>query len=235
MDEALYLAHIGAAPGASLAELHERHLLRVPFENLDIHRGVPIVLDEQAFLAKIVGRGRGGGCYELNGAFAWLLRRLGHRVTLLSAEVAREGGWGAPFGHLALRVDGERAWLADVGFGDAFLRPLPLDGEAVLQGGRRFEVAEREGYRVVLRDGGPLYRFKLEPHVLADFEGGCRFHQTSSLSPFTKGRLWSLMRRDGRVTLTEDRLIETRGTVRTETPIADFEARLAQYVHCFKQ
>jgi len=232
MDPALYLAHIGAAPGASLAELHERHLLRVPFENLDIHRGVPIALDEEAFLEKIVGCGRGGFCYELNGAFAWLLRRLGHRVTLLSAEVKREGGWGMPFGHLALRVDLDRAWLADVGFGDAFLLPLPLDGEAVLQGGRRFEVAERDGYRVVLRDGAPLYRFTLEPHALAEFEEGCRFHQTSPLSPFTKGRLWSLMRPDGRITLTEDRLIETRGAARTETPISDFEVAFAALRGC---
>jgi len=48
-------------------------MMAVPFENLDIHRGVPIVLSVPAFYEKIVTKRRGGYCYELNGLFAWLL------------------------------------------------------------------------------------------------------------------------------------------------------------------
>jgi N-hydroxyarylamine O-acetyltransferase len=55
---------------ANLLELHRTHLLNVPFENLDIHLGRPIVLDEEKIIHKIVERRRGGFCYELNGAFA---------------------------------------------------------------------------------------------------------------------------------------------------------------------
>jgi N-hydroxyarylamine O-acetyltransferase len=71
-----------------LQDVHEAHMLAVPFENLSIHYGERIYLDEEWIYDKIVRRHRGGFCYELNGLFARLLRRLGFAVTLLSAEVA---------------------------------------------------------------------------------------------------------------------------------------------------
>ena len=66
----------------TLQALHRVHLFAVPFENLDIHLGRKIVCDEARFLHKIVNQRRGGFCYELNGAFAALLRALGFQVTL---------------------------------------------------------------------------------------------------------------------------------------------------------
>ena len=48
----------------ALALLHRAHLERVPFENLDIHLGVPIELDEVAFAEKVALRSRGGFCYS---------------------------------------------------------------------------------------------------------------------------------------------------------------------------
>ena len=77
MDEDVvdrYLHRLGADRTTALADLHERHLRTIPFENLSVHLGEPIVLDEDAFVAKVVDRHRGGFCYELNGAFAALLR-----------------------------------------------------------------------------------------------------------------------------------------------------------------
>src|SRR2546427_7197223 len=80
-----------------LRRLHVRHLLSVPFENLDIHLGRPIILDQELFYNKIVRDRRGGYCYELNGCFAWLLRELGFRVSMLSARVAgKNGGFWSP-------------------------------------------------------------------------------------------------------------------------------------------
>src|SRR6202165_5245282 len=110
-----------------LRSLHRAHLFTVPFENLDIHLGREIVCDESRILRKIVNEKRAGFCYELNGAFAALLRAIGFRVTLLSCRVARQdGSYGPEFDHLTLRVDLEEPWLADVGFGDCFLEPLRL-------------------------------------------------------------------------------------------------------------
>src|SRR6266568_9004959 len=91
-----YLKRMGYAgplkPNSNLLRnLHRAHLFAVPFENLDISFGLKIICDEDAFLRKIIERHR-GFCYELNGAFAALLRALGFRVTLLSARVPREDG-----------------------------------------------------------------------------------------------------------------------------------------------
>ena len=43
----------------TLRAMHRAHLLSVPFENLDIHLGLPIVLDEARLFDKIVTRRRG--------------------------------------------------------------------------------------------------------------------------------------------------------------------------------
>src|SRR6266536_3928843 len=120
-----------AAPAPeTLQAIQRAHMLAVPFENLDIHLGRKIVCDEARFLHKIVTEHRGGFCYELNGAFATLLRALGFQVTLLSARVPRaDGSDGPEFDHLTLRVDLEEPWLADVGFGELFLEPLRLESD----------------------------------------------------------------------------------------------------------
>ena len=229
MERDEYLERIGCAPGTPppLADLHERHLLAVPFENLDIHAGRTIVLEEQALLDKIVRRRRGGFCYELNGVFAWLLRQLGMRVSLLAAQGAQGDGWGIPFDHMTLRVDLERSWVADVGFGSgAFRYPLPLDGETVRQMGRRFRVRRDDEWHYVEADEKPIYRFTLQAYELADFTPGCDYHQTSPESPFPQRRMCSIALPGGRLTLTEDKLIETRKGERVEAPVEDFESVL---------
>lgn len=129
-----------------LRELHLRHLQAVPFENLSIHLGEEIVLEEKRLLDKVVGAGRGGFCYELNGLFGALLAALGFDVALLSARVYGDGGrLGIPYDHLALwvrTVDGS-VWLADVGFGTHSHNPLAFEerGEQADPGGE-FRIAE---------------------------------------------------------------------------------------------
>jgi len=137
VDVAAYLHRIHyrgpLAPTAeTLRALHLAHHLAVPFENLDIHLGQPIILDEARFYDKIVRRRRGGFCYELNGLFAALLRELGFDVTTLSARVidTQPGMIGPEFDHLVLLVQLEERWLADVGFGDSFRETAPSPGRA---------------------------------------------------------------------------------------------------------
>src|SRR5512146_954327 len=89
----------------TLRQLHRAHLYSVPFENLDIHLGRPIRLEEEALFVKIVTARRGGFCYELNGLFSRLLTGLGYQVTLLNARgVHEDGSYSIDFDHLALQV-----------------------------------------------------------------------------------------------------------------------------------
>jgi N-hydroxyarylamine O-acetyltransferase len=202
--------HGALAPTAAvLHELQVAHLLTVPFENLSIHSSQPIVLDDEALFTKIVERRRGGFCYECNGLFAALLRALGFDVTMLSAEVANAaGGFSQPFDHMTLMVKLQQRWLVDVGFGDSFLEPLLLDeGSEQVQGERGYRLVPDGNYLVLSqRDKGewkPLYRFTSQPYHYEDFAVMCRYHQTSSQSHFTQGRICSRATDDGgRITLT---------------------------------
>jgi N-hydroxyarylamine O-acetyltransferase len=216
-----YLERIGyqgslAPTVRTLLDLQVAHLIAVPFENLSIHAKQPIVLEDEALFAKIVEKKRGGFCYEVNGLFAALLRALGFDVTMLAAEVANaEGTFGANFDHLALMVRLEERWLVDVGFGDSFREPLRLDeaGEQ-LQDSRAYRLHADGPHRILRqRDEGDewktQYRFTLAPHTLADYAEMCRYHQTSPHSHFTKSRICSRATADGRITLSEMRLITT--------------------------
>ena len=202
----------------TLRDLQLAHLLTVPFENLSIHSGEPIVLEENALFGKIVERRRGGFCYEANGLFAGLLRALGFEVAMLGAGVANsQGEFGPNFDHMTLMVTLSDRWLVDVGFGDSFLEPLLLDSRAEqVQGTRRFKIVDDHDHLILLRrnldaDWEPQYRFTLQTYSFADYEEMCQFHQTSPDSHFTKGRICSRATADGRVSLSEMRLITTSG------------------------
>jgi N-hydroxyarylamine O-acetyltransferase len=227
-----------------LRSLHRAHLFTVPFENLDIYLGREIVCDESRILHKIVNEKRGGFCYELNGAFAALLRALGFRVTLLSCRVARQdGSYGAEFDHLTLRVDLEEPWLADVGFGECFLEPLRLESRLEHeQSGRVYRLTSRIASPAstdvmfgleVMAEGRwrKEYEFTLQPRELSDFAGMCRYHQTSPESHFTRQRICSLPTAEGRITLSGNKLIETRGASRQETSLSgdhEWQAKLRE-------
>jgi N-hydroxyarylamine O-acetyltransferase len=232
LDVAAYLERINyhgpLEPTAeTLRGLHVAHLLAVPFENLSIHAGEPIVLDDEALFDKVIARRRGGFCYELNGLFARLLRELGFEVEMLSAGVGGgAGGFGPEFDHMTLLVNLEERWLADVGFGDSFVEPLRLDerGEQ-RQGAGTFRI-EGEGDRLILskRDEGgdwvAQYRFTLMPHAYADYAEMCRYHQTSPESHFTQGRICTRLLPEGRTTLSRLRLITTNADGRHERELS---------------
>ena len=214
----------------TLQALHEAHVLAVPFENLDISLGRAIVLDEASLWTKIVEQHRGGFCYELNGLFALLLRTLGFRVDMLSAAVAHPtGGFSPDFDHLTLLVHLEQDWLADVGFGDSFRKPLRLQVALTQQQDENSYRLEREGGYWIYQewDGAwkPAYRFSTQPHALHDFAAMCHYHQTSPESHFTQQRVCSLATRSGRITLSDECLITTHEGERTERVLTDLEYR----------
>lgn len=206
----------------TLRLLHRAHMQTVPFENLNISLGRRIDIDEEAFVRKIVEERRGGFCYELNGAFAALLRALGFQVTYLSGRVPTKDGSEAPeFDHLALRIDLDEPWLADVGFGDSFLEPLRLKtGIEQKQDTGIYRITGVGNSLSMERQSGgswiKQYLFTLTPRQLRDFAEMCHFHQTSPTSPFTQKRVCSLPILHGRMTLSDLKFIVTENGVRQE-------------------
>ncbi|AWE50206.1 arylamine N-acetyltransferase family protein [Streptomyces nigra] len=246
-----YLSRLGAErpvrPTAeALRDLHLRHLRTVPFENLSIHLGEEIVLEEKRLVDKVVGAGRGGFCYELNGAFGALLGALGFEVTLLAARVhGNEGRLGIPYDHMALEVrtaDGG-AWLADVGFGAHSHHPLALGtGEEQVDPAGVFRIVEagpdaagvrggQEADLDVVMDGRPEYRLERRPRVLGDFVSGAWWHSTSPASHFTQSLVCSRVTDEGgRITLSGRTFKETAADgTRTERELATDEEVLGVY------
>ncbi len=242
MDVELYLQRINyrgsLVPNLdTLRSLHRAHMFSVPFENLDMHLGRTIVLDEELFYEKIVGRKRGGFCYELNGLFAALLRDIGYDVTTLSARVADGDSLGPDFDHMCLLVQFEARWLVDVGFGESFVEPLLLDSTDV-------QVQRSVAYRID-NDGGNWtlwrkkdgqgeerqYVFTTQPRQLADFSAMCHIQQTSPQSHFTQKRICSVATTKGRISLSDDKLIISSDHERQERDLSANEYTSALATH----
>jgi N-hydroxyarylamine O-acetyltransferase len=243
MDEktlTAYLRRIGVERPRVLDEtalgvLHRAHQMTVPFENLSIHLGEPISLDEGDLLGKIVTRRRGGFCYELNGAFALLLQALDAQVRRVAARVHDDAGrLGPPFDHLALVVrlpGGSGPWLADVGFGSHSTYPLRYDSRQEQDDpAGRFCLSDAEDGDVdVLTNGQPQYRIEQRERSLADFIPTCWWQQTSPQSHFTRSTICSRLTEDGRISLSGRTLIHTSGRSRTEQHLQADDAVLAAY------
>ena len=219
--------HGSTAPTVdTLRGIHRAHLLTVPFENLDIHRNKPIVLDEAALFEKIVVHGRGGYCYELNGLLVSLLREMGFDVTMFSSNVIH-GGIPAEIDHLTLLIQLDDRYIVDVGLGDSSRLPLRLEEGGEQYGtGQRYRFTQTDG-RWILWSGAENngwydeYSFDatMTPLALPDFENANRYYQTAPESWFVQGRICSRATEGGRISLTGDTLIVTRNGQREETPI----------------
>ncbi|MCK1815694.1 arylamine N-acetyltransferase [Streptomyces sp. XM4011] len=235
-----YLDRIGVhtirAPDAGfLAELHERHLSTVPFENIDVHLGLPILLGDAA-LEKVVQRRRGGTCRELNGsAFPTLLTALGFKVTLLGSRVFIGGRPSFPMAHTVVRVDCPGPWLVDVGFGkDGPRFPLRLDEPAPQPDPvGTFRVRDGPaGDTEVLRNAEPVLRIEPAPRAPEDFRPVLRWFESAPESPFRDNLFCTRMTDYGRVTLRGNILTKTGSTFRTKQLLdADDDIRKAYEEH----
>lgn len=244
MNVAEYLSRINAGPEIlgptveSLRFLQRKHLLAVPFENLDIHWQKPIIIDIDKFYEKVVTNRRGGFCYELNGPFNELLRSLGFQTRLISARVFNGTEFGPEFDHAAIIATiGDDEYLADVGFGEFSTEPLIFSLGAEQHDPAGIFVVRRfndEYFEVAKRDGGDWkseYIFKDIPRELSEFAEICDFQQHSPDSHFTKRKICSILTPEGRKTLTDGAFIITERGNRIETAVSseeDFETTLAK-------
>ena len=158
---------------ATLAQLQRLHMTAVPFENLSITRGVHLPTDAASSVDKIVRQGRGGWCFELNGAFGALLGAIGFDVRLLGAAVLL-GGPNSVIDHLTLEVTADQPYLVDVGFGESFIQPLALNHSGPQDGGNgTYElIGSPQGTTLTRHVDGlpkPEYRFKRVALALDDF------------------------------------------------------------------
>ncbi len=226
-----YLERIGAGgpfdTGAeSLHRLHTAQVFAIPFENLDIHLGRDISLAPAALAEKLIGRRRGGYCFELNGLLSLALGALGHAPRPCLARVLYGRPGPGPRTHQVLLLElGGRTWLADVGFGGPGLRaPIPLEpGRVDAQYGERYRLRRDPSLGLVLQQESgegwqDLYAFSAELTLPADIDMANFFTSRWPGSPFRQRRICALAMPSGRVTLSDFELaIRQGGTLRRET------------------
>jgi N-hydroxyarylamine O-acetyltransferase len=162
-----YLARLGVAdPGEpsrdGLFALHRAQVERIAYENLDIQLGRPQGIDPAESIRRILA-GRGGYCFNLNGALATLLAALGYDVTWHRGGVHGEA---VPYpdeygNHLAVTVDldGE-TWMVDAGLGNAHHEPMLLAEGEHRQGPFAFRLDQ-----VAAPDGTAVWRFAQDPSM----------------------------------------------------------------------
>lgn len=188
-----YLDRIGydgpTAPNLeTLRALHRAHILAVPYENLDVQMLRPLTSGRDAAWDKIVGRRRGGWCYEMNGVFGLALELLGFDVTRVAGGVGRGGAPGMAGNHLVnlVRLE-DGSWIADVGLADGPREPFRLAAHGFDAAGFSFRVED-------LGDGGwrlhnhafgaaPYFDFRPEQANEALLERVCQSIQSNPESP----------------------------------------------------
>ena len=240
MDIKNYLERIGFEGAAradfnTLNELQYRHFLSVPYENFDILRGVDLSLDVKDLYRKIVERGRGGYCFELNALFNWLLCGIGFKTKNYFAKflldepditrVMRR--------HRIMCAEIEGAYyLTDVGVGSIVPeRPLKLaeNEETEIRGViYKFSKDIFLGWVLnILRKGEwtPLYAFTEEEQQEIDFVQPnfyCQYHPDSI---FNKKNMAAIRTETGKYSLDGNifRIFELAGGKTTDKVCTDAE------------
>ena len=214
---------------ATLFALHRHHLTAIAYENFDIHLGGTLGFDIHHIYDKIVRRGRGGWCYEMNLLLAWALRAIGFNGTMLGAAVGvKESADRQHMDHMALRVVvDDEPWLLDAGFGNAFLEPLPLREGSYEQGAYTFQL-RRDGdywcFQTHLH-GGSGFDFLLQPRTPDDFATRCQWLQSSPESAFTRLTVCHRFRPDYSIVSLRNAVLTTvDGTNKTQRIIDTLEA-----------
>ncbi|MEV6283070.1 arylamine N-acetyltransferase [Kribbella sp. NPDC051770] len=193
LDLDAYLVRIGEPAGdvsvETLHRLHAAHVRAIPFENIDVILGTHPGLELDVIQAKLVGRQRGGYCYEHALLFAAVLETLGFEVERRVARVQPHKSGPKTHMNLLVRINDE-PWLADVGFGAGILHPMPLKDGAVVdqagwehrltQDGRTWTLAKRTA------DGWvPQHASDDEPQRLIDYLVYHHYVATNPHSPFS--------------------------------------------------
>ncbi|MBS1664949.1 MAG: arylamine N-acetyltransferase [Bacteroidetes bacterium] len=232
----------------TLRELQRKHVFSIPFETLDIHNQIPILLQINFLYQKVILDKRGGYCYELNVLFHRLLTHCGFDVKMIAGRLHHGNNkYGREFEHMALLVElNGRKWLVDVGYGDFSLTPLAIMPGEIQSDGRNYYqvidpvVIDGKSYLGVAKwnttkqDFKIDYLFTLTPRTLDDFYEMNEFHQTSPESHFARSLICTLPTQEGRISLINNKLIRTENGKRQVKVIQNEEHReeiLEKYFH----
>ncbi len=214
-DDFAYRARIGLPqrPQADLIGLTQIQLAQlsaIPFENLDPLTGNIPDLAQEALWDKLVMRGRGGYCFELNGLFGQALEAYGFKAQPIMARVRNGAPQGGARSHMAFIVTiSGTEYLADCGFGGgAPILPMRLQTDDVQEircETYRVRIDTETNEEVVERlvgdDWYSLYGFDRARVQPIDFEAANFVTARWEKAPFPNNLMMAIVTREGRNTL----------------------------------
>jgi N-hydroxyarylamine O-acetyltransferase len=183
-DQDAWLKRIGyrgsrAPTLETLRGLVDAHSAAISYESIDVLLDRAPKLDLASLQQKMIGKLRGGYCFEQNFLFRGGLLSLGFDVTSLQARVVRGLAIDAPrpMLHMVLQVNlSEGPYLADVGFGNlAPTAPLRLSADVEQDTPHEVMRFIRMGDELTLQSRlgerwEHIYRVVLLPRVDAEYE-----------------------------------------------------------------
>ncbi len=211
-------------------------VINIAYENLDILEGKPLGLTAQALFDKIVTRGRGGYCFELNGLLAYMLREMGFTVSQRFARYLR-GETEIPMRRhrvVVVSLDGDD-YMLDIGVGQVAPR-LPLkiaEGLVQEQNGEAYKFVRDTRHGWVLWD---VHHGKWQEYICfnddevydVDFVQPSFFCEAHPESVFNKAPMIAIKTERGRKTIDGRvyKIFENEVPVLIEEDISD--GRMAQ-------
>ena len=213
--------------------------MAMAFENIDPYSGNDVHTDEDALVDKLLRRGRGGYCFELNGLLGLALDALGFLIEIRLARVHQgEAGFGARTHQVAIVETEAGPCLADCGFGGATpASAMTVDpGCLVSATGEVWQVETTTAGMTLFSQVGserrPLYRLPAgESFVADDVMVANHYCATHPQSRFREHLVLSRRSENGRVAMLDRRLrrvVNGEAEEREIESVTDLEGVLAE-------
>lgn len=224
-----------------LKKIHRQHLATIPHENLDIHFNKFISWEIDPIFEKVIEGKRGGNNLELNFLFYHLLSQLGFDCYTVSASFYQGEEVGSAYQHLVILVSIEESiWLVDVGHQKGpFLPKRLIENELQVDYNRylSFFTDSDDNWHLKsskdTRQFETMYRFALDEAQLIEFIQMHQFYQRDEKSPYRDGKLITQFFPEGRITLTDKKLVNWMNGIGEEIPIMNEDEFLSKLEEFF--
>ena len=202
--------------GDFLRKISRHHQMYIPFENLGLHYGRKRDLQIEHVFDKVVGRGRGGFSFELNGLLYHLLVYMNFDATLLGGShfYPRLKKFSPDIDHMIIGVrQDQQWWLVDVGSADGMVYPKVVQENFIqLDLNRYYTFAGTVEKEWILRKSNdtvnyhPVYKFLIKPRNFIEFFNKDQEFQSRGNLPFLPPKIISKLTKEGRIILTDLKL-----------------------------
>ncbi|KAM4836675.1 arylamine N-acetyltransferase 2-like [Thomomys bottae] len=230
MDIEAYFDQIGYKNSRNRLDLEtltgilQHHIQAIPFENFNIHCGLPMNMCLEDVFEDIVRKNRGGWCLQSNQLLYWVLTTMGFETRILGAYVyvPPVSKYSSTMVHLLLHVTlSDKSYIVDAAFGCSYQIWEPLElvsGKDQPQVPSVFRLTEENGiwYLDQIRTEQyvpneefvnselldkmkyqKLFSFTLEPREMEEFESVNSYLQQSPTSLLKNTSFCSLQTLEG--------------------------------------